>query len=682
MTRIRSSVIGMGIAGAQAQADAILPGGVRSPRDQPTGELGPRLNFGREAKQSRAKGPPGIRLLEPPSTMPKFVPRERKHKKLARQQSTLRDDTAADPNAEEILPAEQRARLEQKAAMKDELVRDVKGKMSSKKKKRLDKYVETKMKKEENLALLKKLEEQRVDNAGFRSSKALGGGKEKKKRERVEEAEEFHTDEESGGDVEEVMKDVRVANGTAKIQNKAAAKTAKENGNVTKSTVAEPAKAVGSGGLFGTGLKRPLDVDDEGKPVIQVRKRRKAKGKPVVIEEDVEWEGFSEEGSNEEGEEEEETSESGSDDSEAGSGDSEEGSDDSEESSEEDSESESETSEDEDDKKAARKERSNAFKAWATAQRNEAIGFVPTNNLTYAVPAKPRNFTPRAPEADALPPELETNTATDATRKAFSVAVERTPEIQEARMQLPVVAEEQKIMEAIHNNDVVVVWGATGSGKTTQVPQFLYEAGYGAPDGPTPGMIGVTQPRRVAAVSMSKRVGDELGSDKAKVAYQIRFDTTTSAKTAVKFMTDGVLLREISQDFILTKYSAIVIDEAHERSVNTDILIGMLSRIVDLRADMAKKDKKTKPLKLVIMSATLRISDFTDNKRLFRQGPPPLLKAEGRQFEVTNHFARRTQRDYVEEMYRKVCRGHRKLPRGSMLVFLTGMYCRSVNVTT
>jgi ATP-dependent RNA helicase DHX37/DHR1 len=106
----------------------------------------------------------------------------------------------------------------------------------------------------------------------------------------------------------------------------------------------------------------------------------------------------------------------------------------------------------------------------------------------------------------------------------------------------------------------------------------------------------------------------------------------------------------------------------------------MLSRIVDLRADMAKKDKKTKPLKLIIMSATLRISDFTENKRLFRQGPPPLLKAEGRQFEVTNHFARKTQRDYVEEMYRKVCRGHRKLPRGSMLVFLTGTYCPIMNV--
>src|SRR5690606_762232 len=100
------------------------------------------------------------------------------------------------------------------------------------------------------------------------------------------------------------------------------------------------------------------------------------------------------------------------------------------------------------------------------------------------------------------------------------------PEIQEARYRLPVVAEEQKIMEAIHNNDVVVICGSTGSGKTTQVPQFLFEAGYGSPSGPTPGMIGVTQPRRVAAVSMSKRVAQELGNHFDTVAYQIRFEGT------------------------------------------------------------------------------------------------------------------------------------------------------------
>jgi ATP-dependent RNA helicase DHX37/DHR1 len=457
--------------------------------------------------------------------------------------------------------------------------------------------------------------------------------------------------------------------------------------SASKSTPTESSEAVlRDAGLFGSGLKRPLEVDEAGKPIIQIRKRRKAKGKPIAIEEDVPWDGFDSdehEGNGDEDtqsdenedldmgdsteelgtDEESDETENGSDDSEDESGEDSSG--------EDESESESESSDGE-DTKAAKKERTSAFKAWATTQRNEAIGFVPTNQLTYAIPPKPANFQPRAPEYDPLPPELEIKTTTDAARKAFSVAVQRSHEIQEARLQLPVVAEEQKIMEAVHNNDVVVVWGSTGSGKTTQVPQFLFESGYGSPDGPTPGMIGVTQPRRVAAVSMSKRVSDELGDQGSKVAHQIRFDTTTSAKTAIKFMTDGVLLREITQDFVLTKYSAIVIDEAHERSVNTDILIGMLSRIVDLRAQMAKKDAKVKPLKLVIMSATLRISDFTENKRLFRNEPPPLLKAEGRQYTVTNHFARRTQRDYVEEMYRKVCRGHRKLPHGAMLVFLTG----------
>jgi len=435
------------------------------------------------------------------------------------------------------------------------------------------------------------------------------------------------------------------------------------------------AKSLGGAGLFGSGLKRPLEVDEDGKPVLQTRKRRKGQNKPIAVQDEVEWEGFGSNGEDEDGADSNESDEDADSESELGSSQDDSGEDaasdsgESEEGSEE--ESDSDTSMDE-DTKIARRERASAFKTWATQQRNETIGFVPTNNLSLAFPPKSANFEPRAPEDDPLPPELATTTTTDATRKAYSVSVERTAEIQEARLQLPVVAEEQKIMEAIHNNDVVVVWGATGSGKTTQVPQFLYEAGYGAPGGPTPGMIGVTQPRRVAAVSMSKRVGDELGSDKNKVAYQIRFDTSTSAKTAVKFMTDGVLLREISQDFVLAKYSAIIIDEAHERSVNTDILIGMLSRIVELRAEMARKDPKTTPLKLIIMSATLRISDFTENRRLFREGPPPLMKAEGRQYTVTNHFARRTQRDYVEEMYRKVVRGHRKLPRGGMLIFLTG----------
>ena len=171
---------------------------------------------------------------------------------------------------------------------------------------------------------------------------------------------------------------------------------------------------------------------------------------------------------------------------------------------------------------------------------------------------------------------------------------------------------------------------------------------------------------------MAKRVGDELGQFSDKVYYQIRFDSTVSSKTAIKFMTDGVLLREIAQDFALSKYSVIIVDEAHERSVNTDILIGMVSRILDLRNNMSEEDPNVKPLKLVIMSATLRISDLVQNTNLFRHGAPPLVQAEGRQYPVTIHFARRTHRDYVEETFRKVSKGHRKLPPGGFLVFLTG----------
>ncbi|KAF2688507.1 P-loop containing nucleoside triphosphate hydrolase protein [Lentithecium fluviatile CBS 122367] len=635
--------------------------------------------------------------------MPIFVPRQRKHKVLARQKHHGRSNSAgdggvADPNATEILPPEQREREERKAAIKGELVREAQGRMIGKKKKRLDKYIDTKLKKEENLALMKKLAATKVDTTLFRSSKKLGRGddtrREKLRRALVErraginvekndglllERREVRELEDTDGESSDTQVPPPAKPAPAQTNRTTASRPTSrkrsrspveetEDPSVDATPTQPGTKPLGGAGLFGSGLKRPLELDEDGRPILQTRKRWKGQNKPIAAQDEVEWEGFS---SDEEGKADTESDAADSkSESEGSHDDSGEdrafGSEDSE-----DSEDESDTSLDE-DRKAARKERASAFKAWATQQRNETVGFVPTNNLSYALPPKPAGFEPRAPENDPLPPELATVTKTDATRKAYSVSVERSSDIQEARLQLPVVAEEQKIMEAIHNNDVVVVWGATGSGKTTQVPQFLYEAGYGAPDGPTPGMIGVTQPRRVAAVSMSKRVGDELGSDKSKVAYQIRFDTTTSPKTAVKFMTDGVLLREISQDFVLTKYSAIVIDEAHERSVNTDILIGMLSRIVDLRADMAHKDPKTKPLKLVIMSATLRISDFTENTRLFRESPPPVMKAEGRQYTVTNHFARKTHRDYVEEMYRKVCSGHRKLPRGGMLVFLTG----------
>ncbi|KAI1477943.1 P-loop containing nucleoside triphosphate hydrolase protein [Daldinia eschscholtzii] len=626
--------------------------------------------------------------------MPKFVPRQRKHKVLAREkarQNGTQDGGDAssqmDSNALEILPDAQKADREAKRAkLRDELKGEVK--VSGKKAKRLEKYIDNKLKKDENRVLLAELAKNKIDTSLFSSSRSLGQGKETKRqalsralRERragvgqedddiLFETKDVSTVEESDDDFDTHSKTTRSKGREGEVSQNV---TSEANGTTTSdartASTQKPAVAVGSG------LKRPLELDDEGKPIIQKRQKRggvksKVHAKPQIIlpeispstnedrmdEDDAsddEWNGFSSDASAHESTESQSHSE---DESEEGSTDQESSSDD-------------ETSEEEvDDSK--RKERSSAFKSWAHEQRNAALGYQPvdSNSSILNIPV-PKDFKPRPLEQDPLP--LELLPTKDNARKAFSVPVQRTPEIQEARLKLPVVAEEQKIMEAIHNNNVVVICGATGSGKTTQVPQFLFEAGYGSPNSPTPGMIGVTQPRKVAAVSMSKRVGQELGDRSDAVAYQIRFEGTVDDKTSVKFMTDGVLLREVANDISLRKYSAIIIDEAHERSVNTDILVGMLSRVVKLREEMSNEDPKPAPLKLIIMSATLRVDDFIKNKTLFPT-PPPVLNVEGRQHPVTMHFARQTRYDYVDEAFKKIMRGHRKLPPGSFLVFLTG----------
>ncbi|KAM5199449.1 putative ATP-dependent RNA helicase DHX37 isoform 2-T2 [Hipposideros larvatus] len=273
-------------------------------------------------------------------------------------------------------------------------------------------------------------------------------------------------------------------------------------------------------------------------------------------------------------------------------------------------------------------------------------------------PASPAG-TPTAPSA---PPAAAPIPARPPAKPAVFIPVNRSPEVQEERLKLPILSEEQVIMEAVSENPIVIVCGETGSGKTTQVPQFLYEAGYSSDNS----IIGVTEPRRVAAVAMSQRVAKEMNMSQRVVSYQIRYEGNVTEQTRIKFMTDGVLLKEIQKDFLLLKYKVVIIDEAHERSVYTDILIGLLSRIVSLRA------KRLLPLKLIIMSATLRVEDFTQNQRLFTQ-PPPVIKVESRQFPVTVHFNKRTPlEDYSGECFRKVCKIHRMLPAGGILVFLTG----------
>ncbi|KAL5966851.1 putative ATP-dependent RNA helicase DHX37 [Taenia solium] len=296
----------------------------------------------------------------------------------------------------------------------------------------------------------------------------------------------------------------------------------------------------------------------------------------------------------------------------------------------------------------------------------------------------------------------------DTGTRMMYVPVNRSPDIQTARLTLPIVSEEARIMEQISENDAVIICGATGCGKTTQVPQFLYEAGYTRHVEPvlshltTKGgyKIGVTEPRRVAAVSMSERVSKELGLDNGEVGYHIRYEKNVSANTQIKFMTDGILLQEMKKDFELSSYSAILIDEAHERSVYTDVLLGLLSLVIRLRrrAYNESPDGARLPLKLIIMSATLRVEDFANNKRLFptfkaksgdaakcvddddegegqRPGAPPVLKVESRQFPVTCHFSRYTPDDYLKAALCKaggVIDVHRNAAPGGILVFLTG----------
>ncbi|CAF2078328.1 unnamed protein product [Rotaria magnacalcarata] len=247
-------------------------------------------------------------------------------------------------------------------------------------------------------------------------------------------------------------------------------------------------------------------------------------------------------------------------------------------------------------------------------------------------------------------------------RPHANVQVDRSEEMQALRSQLPIITEEQAIMEAIHDNLVVLICGETGSGKTTQLPQFLYEAGYTL-DGK---MIGITEPRRVAAISMATRVAQELNLTNEQVSYQIRYEGTFKQDTTrIKFMTDGVLLKEVQNDFLLTKYSCILIDEAHERSVATDVLIGLLSRIVPIRC------RRNDPLRLVIMSATMRIEEFVSNRHLFKL-KPKIINIDARQFPVTIHFNKQTPKNYINEAFKKVCKIHRQLPSGGILVFVTG----------
>jgi ATP-dependent helicase HrpA len=180
---------------------------------------------------------------------------------------------------------------------------------------------------------------------------------------------------------------------------------------------------------------------------------------------------------------------------------------------------------------------------------------------------------------------------------------------------LPVSERVDDIQRAIENHQVVIIAGETGSGKTTQIPKICLNMGLGIQ-----GLIGHTQPRRIAARTVAGRIAEELGERTGEqVGYQIRFTDTTSDQSRLKVMTDGILLSEVQHDRFLKRYDTIIIDEAHERSLNIDFLLGYLKQLLPKRPD----------LKVIITSATIEVERFSE---FF--GAAPVIEVSGRTFPV------------------------------------------------
>ncbi|XP_069775438.1 LOW QUALITY PROTEIN: pre-mRNA-splicing factor ATP-dependent RNA helicase DHX16 [Narcine bancroftii] len=235
-----------------------------------------------------------------------------------------------------------------------------------------------------------------------------------------------------------------------------------------------------------------------------------------------------------------------------------------------------------------------------------------------------------------------------------SEAQKQKASLEEVRRSLPVYPYRADLLAAIAEHQILIIEGETGSGKTTQIPQYLYEEGYTA----NGKKIGCTQPRRVAAMSVASRVATEIGVKLGnQVGYSIRFEDCTSERTVLKYMTDGMLLREFLTEPDLAGYSVVIIDEAHERTLHTDILFGLIKDISRFRPD----------LKVLIASATLdteKFSTFFDDA--------PIFRIPGRRFPVDIYYTKAPEADYLEACVVSVLQIHVTQPPGDILVFLTG----------
>ncbi|KAJ6036091.1 hypothetical protein N7540_000370 [Penicillium herquei] len=255
-----------------------------------------------------------------------------------------------------------------------------------------------------------------------------------------------------------------------------------------------------------------------------------------------------------------------------------------------------------------------------------------------------------------------------ATEQEFSTSF--IPALYKPAALLPIARHKASLLYLVEKYPVTIVVGQTGSGKTTQLPQYLDQAGW-CEDGK---LIAVTQPRRVAATTVATRVAEEMRCKVGEaVGYSIRFEDLTSAETRVKFLTDGMLLREALVDPLLSRYSVIMVDEAHERSLSTDVLLGILKKI----------RKKRPELRIIISSATLQAEDFL---RFFagdeyRPDADPaelggsvgrIISLEGRMYPVDTLFLESPAEDYVERAVKTVFDIHTQESEGDILVFLTG----------
>lgn len=596
-----------------------------------------------------------------------------------RESSLSQSETVNENTNLEILPIVSEAeKAERKRRLQEELYRDQpESKISRAKRKRLDKYIEHQLKRQEKKELFEKLAKTKVDTDKFTSSKVLGKGKMTKKEE-MEEA----LDLEKQGRGDEWTKEVLYESRDVKEWDEFALDNSELDNSVvdnseTEGNVAGQGKQSNFvdnrpvGGNVGFGFSNIKKVVKKSVKKYSWRAQLEDHDKRAAKAED-EQDFLSDD--------EEEDDISDNEDNKDNDSDNEEDRSDEEDASEDDSEEIEEESEAEEETpklmslKPKHSSTAESFKAWAEEQIKQIEGRTET-----ALPVLSEEIKAKYSKKHIRPEDMDDiQSDTEVSRETLYVTIDRSSQVQSLRSQLPVFNEEQSIMESIFRNDCVIICGETGSGKTTQVPQFLYEAGFGSVQSKEySGMIGVTQPRRVAAVSMANRVKNEMGDHGHRVGYQIRFDSNikgegTENGTALKFMTDGVLLREMMKDFLLTKYSAIIIDEAHERNINTDILIGMLSRVLKLRRKKSNDDPQHyKPLKLIIMSATLKVADFSENVTLFKT-PPPIINIEARQYPVSIHFSRHTSFDYQEEAFKKTCKIHQRLPPGGILIFMTG----------